>query len=120
MAGLQYAEALKFDALREMSRHRHPGGDPIQPYGISTSLLYACIRLQSERQELLQEVDELRTQLQQLKSDLRHTAEERDMLRNGYRVLGVTLAAQSRKHKPASESATSQRRGRRIRAPEWA
>lgn len=120
MSGKWYAESRKIEAIREMGWQRHTGGEAIQSYGISTPLLYACIRLQSERHGLLAELDELRTELRQLKHDLQEASDERDMLRNGHQVMAVTLGAQKRRPKGPPESDRAARRARRVCAPDWA
>lgn len=114
MHGMRYAESLKIETFRESGWHRSSGGSPARSDGISTPLLYACIRLQSEQFGLLAEIDALRSEVRQLKHELQGTTEERDMLRNGYRVLSVTVGAQQRKPKPAPEP----RRTARARAPD--
>jgi len=120
MNGKWYAESSKFNAIREMSWQRHTGGEAIQSYGLSTPLLYACIRLQSERQGLLAELDELKSELCQLKDELQQARDERDMLRNGHRVLALTAANQKRAPQAASEPRPAPRRSRRMFAPDWA
>ncbi len=96
MQSARYAEPLKIEAIRELNWYGCSGGSIARPIGISTPLLYACIRLQSEQQTLLAEIDTLRSEVRQLKHALQQTTEERDMLRNGHRVLSVTMGAQGR------------------------
>ena len=108
----RYAESLKIDTFRESGWHRSSGTVAARPDGISTPLLYACIRLQGEQFGLLAEIDALRSEVRHLKHDLQCTIDERDMLRSGYRVLSVTAGEQRRKPGPAPES----RRTARARA----
>jgi len=112
MHGTQYAESLNIEMFRGAGWYRSSGASAARSYGISTSLFYACIRLQSEQIGLQAEIDALRSEVRQLKRELQYTTEERDMLRNAHRVLSTTLDAQRRKPQPELET----RRAARARA----
>ena len=100
----QHAEPPRIDMYRDSGWYRAAGASPARSYGISTPLLYACIRLQTEQIGLLSEIEALRSEMRQLRRELQHTTDERDMLRNGHRVLATTLDAQRRKPQPGPET----------------
>ena len=82
MSRQRYPEEFKIEAVKQVTEKGKPVADVAQRLGMSVHSLYAWIKLYSKPQEKRQQYDDQQAELRKLRAELKHVAEERDILKN--------------------------------------